>query len=599
MSNVKTLKYTYTPTKTVYEMHQFVNKYWVEHNLNVIVGCKGSPESGKSVGAVQIMNMIKWNMPAVPDPDTGQPTKYSRIGICRATVAQIRESIWRTMNQGWFPTHFGRTTNTSSTANAPVSGHYRIPHPKGENIIHDVEVQGIYFGDDVEKSIERLKSVEFTAIYANEIQGLPPDIIKTLFERTGRYPSGDKGTSRARLVFVDYNQPPEGAWCVNFHEQNAVYTEKNTDGYRIDENFMLYEKDPVREGQWIPIGKHLDDVLDEGVIFIQYTFVQPPAALKVKIGEGDGRKPIYDYILNPNAEVPPTGKPNPYPALIAQYKNAKNYRDLERELCLLEVEPLDRKPVYGEYFDAERHIIENGWRAKPERFTIAGFDSSGMNPAIVLFQLTQHGWVITDSLYREGATLPELIQSLNSMTTEEGGAFGGYSKDRILISGDPANAKNQWTGLTPIQHFRKAGYYSVVAPTNAIDLRIDALRERLQYPLMEYIESNDREAGKMPGRLYVSNHVTAVIETLSKGHVYRRVAGAEPDVYHVRPDKRTKFSHYADAMEYGCLYINMIMQNHMLGDIIDRIKVFRDTVRYNASEETQWSMLGVSVNVVE
>lgn len=571
--HIRTLNYKYSPTFTAAKMHQFFQKYWGELNIPMIIGCLGPPESGKSVAVIQMLNMVKWAMPEVKNRTTGERERHSKIGICRDTTRQIRDGPYNTMKQGWFPVEFGRINNTTSGANAPIEGTLRVPKADGSTCV--VQLQGIIFGDDVEGAKERLKSVEFTCVYANEIQSLPPDVLDILMERVGRYPGGEQGKSKAKLVIVDYNMPPEGSWCEHLHEDNAIYTESTPMGYKINHDLTLMGYNADTQKHDVRTGKVLDDVLHEGVNYIQMIFTQPPAALKIEVGKNRNGEPIYEYHANPNAEVPPHGRASPYPALIAQGINRGRQRDIERELCLLPVAAMDKKAVYGDQFDTASMVLTPYYPADPECFTLVGSDTSGNNPAMVIFQLTTYGWVQVMELCETDGTFKGLMDKLDEVSGDTPESKALFSKDRMLIVCDPANAKDTWTNLTPVQHLRNRGYCAITAKTNSIELRIDNARSRL----LSAIEAGHNV--RIPPHLYFSATCVNTVQALYRGHVYRRVMGQAEGSFSYRPNKHTKYSHYADSFEYAALQLSTLLLGDNLARTIDAIQRFRD--KYNGA----------------
>lgn len=586
----RTLNYKYSPTETVRKMHEFLEKYWIKQNLPLVIGCLGPPESGKSVGVIQMLNMVKWSMPEVINEQTGRREKHSKIGICRDTVKQIRDGPYNTMKQGWFPVDevFGKINNATSGSNAPIEGTLEIPTVGGETCV--VQLQGIIFGDNIEDAKERLKSVEFTCVYINEIQSLPPDVINLMMERVGRYPGGSLGTAKAKLVIIDYNMPPEGSWCEHLHMKNAVYTAENPMGYRIMPDLGLRRYNLETLAHDIDEGLTLDDVVEtQEVTYIQYIFMQPPAAFEVPVGKSRNGEVIYQYVANPDAEVPPHGRGSPYPALIAQAINRGQERDVKRELCLLPVPPLNDKPVYGEQMYKADAILDPYYPAGGYNFTLAGSDTSGNNPAIVFYQLTPHGWILVRELCVTSGTFKDLMDRMDEFCGETPQSGKEISKDRMIIICDPANAKDAWTGLDPISHLRNRGYYAVPASTNRRQYRIDNARMRILAGHVEpepdteaptegqvLLTTGAIKARALPDRVWYSKSCRMTVEALTKGHVYKKVAGEGEGTFHFIPNKHTAYSHYADSNEYAMLGLTDILHEDSIERTIDDITQFRN-----------------------
>ena len=116
-----------------------------------------------------------------------------------------------------------------------------------------------------------------------------------------------------------------------------------------------------------------------------------------------------------------------------------------------------------------------------------------------------------------------------------------YPACDVLCVCDPANARDARTAITPIDLIIERGYEAVPAPTNRFRERVQACEILL----------NRREKGS----LLISPDMTLLIDALDGAYQYRKLKTAGiGTVYSGQPDKN-KYSHWADAFQYGALHI--------------------------------------------
>ena len=145
-------------------------------------------------------------------------------------------------------------------------------------------------------------------------------------------------------------------------------------------------------------------------------------------------------------------------------------------------------------------------------------------------------WVVLDELYGEDLGMQAFIeQAFLSLIAEK------YSTNTIIISCDPANAKDSYTGLSPSQHLQEHGFQVYMPKTNDPKTRIRAV---------------DLMLNKRAGGLIVSCNCRLLINALQGGYRYKklRVMGSVEEAYDPKPEKNN-YSHIADALQYAALCV--------------------------------------------
>lgn len=403
--------------------------------------------------------------------------RYTRHGIIRATYPLLDSATKVTMEEVW-PGECGRIKST-----VPMTGTYRIPLPDDSTAVVEIIMMAVQTEDDIKK----LRSLNLTCIWISEPTEVAGAVLEASLERIGRYPTGEKGQCSFSGVIMEFNKPVWGHWLT----------------------------------------KLMDNPPDKYEFFIQ-----PPAMFKVENADGS-----FYYEANPNAENLENldGGVGYYYRQVA-LKTANDKEDeIDSLLCLTEADDKSGKPVWPK-FSRDKHILRS--EVKPELYTdvLIGMDTSGIHPAAVIAQFIKGNWIILDEVYGDGSGFKEFLDLglIPILRTR-------YSTCNHLVIGDPANAKDGYTGLTPIQHLQAAGIEAIVAQTNKPSLRIESVATMLN---------------KHEGGFLFNPSVKLVIAACAGGYKYRKhnLVGTVEAVYSTTPIKN-QHSHPADALQYLALYI--------------------------------------------
>lgn len=464
---------TYKAYPTLARLHADYHKYF-----NRFVA--GPPGSGKSVGCC--IELLSIALRQEPTPEGIRPTKF---GIIRSTYGELERTTLETLRQ-WLPPQY-----TKITRSKPIVVHTRLPLP--DNTIADIRFELIAIESPFD--LGKLDSYEATAIWLNEMTGLPAEVVGKAGERVGRYPPANMWNDGAShitsyCVIGDYNYPPKDHWLVPYLHEGV-----------LPPNTMLYEQ---------------------------------PAALLEHVDPDDG---TTTYTINPDAEnLTNLDNGQKYLNDLATCQRMGQWDTIQtRLLCRYGRAGGDGKAVITS-FAPDFHVAPEP--LSPARLTdcLVSIDTSGIHPCALIWQYARSKWHIADGMYGEEMGFEEFLDDvlIPTLTTR-------YPACDVLCVCDPANARDARTAITPIDLIIERGYEAVPAPTNRFRERVQACEILL----------NRREKGS----LLISPDMTLLIDALDGAYQYRKLKTAGiGTVYSGQPDKN-KYSHWADAFQYGALHI--------------------------------------------
>ena len=470
---------TYKAYPTLKKFHDAYNDYKFRY-------VAGPPGSGKSVGSV--IELLLIGLRQEPTPDGIRPTKF---GVIRSTYGELENTTLQTMKH-WLPSQY-----TTVVHSKPIKVHTRLPLPDGTIADMQFELIAIATRDDLGK----LDSSEYTAIWLNEMTGLPLELVGKAGERTGRYPPpnlwGDFDENGLpinhctfRGVIGDYNYPPKDHWLVSFLHEGELPT-----------NTMLFEQPPA-----------LIEHIDPETGHTTYTINQEAENLT----NLDNGQKYMDDLHN-------------YQALGAY--------DLinTRLLCRYGRAGGDGKAIINN-FDYEYHVAPDKLEPLRHTDTLVSFDTSGIHPCALIWQYNRGKWQIIDGLYGDEMGLEEFIDDV--MTPLLTMRYPGCD---VLCVCDPANARDARTMLSPTDLLQEKGYNAITASTNKFKDRLQACEKLL----------NRREKNSV----LISPHLTLLTDALDGAYQYKRLrATGLEETFSTQPLKN-KYSHWADAFQYGALHI--------------------------------------------
>ena len=437
-------------------------------------GIRGPVGSGKSVACC-----IEVFRRALGQAKSADGIRKSRWAIIRNTNPQLRTTTIKTWLD-WFP------ENEWGKFNWSVPYTHRIK--KG-----DIDLEVIFLALDRPVDVKKLLSLEVTGIWINEARELGKSIIDACTMRVGRYPSMREGGPTWTGVIADTNAPEEDHWW------------------------------PIMSGE-VPVPDHIPR--EQAKMLVKPTnwrfYTQPSGMVEVKDEDGE----IEDYAPNKVAENVKNMLKSYYPNLVQGI--TKSWIDVYVMNRLGTIQ--DGKPVYA-MFVTDTHVAKEEIPVAASLPLYVGIDF-GLTPAAVLGQKVRGRWLIQSEIVAIDMGIVRFAEVLR----EELATRFPDCPD-VLIFGDPAgDFRAQTDESTPFHILRGAGLRAVPAPSNSVDLRLEAVSSQL----------NKMSEGK-PAFL-LDRRCSTLIKGFEGGYSYRRME-VSGERYADKPDKNM-YSHIHDALQY-------------------------------------------------
>lgn len=151
---------------------------------------------GSGTSSASCLKIYTHAMEQRPSPIDGK--RRSRWAVVRNTYPDLQNTTLKTWLD-WFPEEqYGKVW-----ADRPILHEIRIG---------DVELDVYFLALDDEKDIKKLRSLELTGVWFNEVEFIDKPLFDEAESRTGRYPSEKEGGSAWDGVIADMNAPPEDHW---------------------------------------------------------------------------------------------------------------------------------------------------------------------------------------------------------------------------------------------------------------------------------------------------------------------------------------------------------------------------------------------------
>ena len=389
----------YTASDTLSRFHRDTESF-----IRVVLGPVGG---GKTVGCIMEILSKAFTQEAY------RGVRQTRWAIVRQTYPELKNTTLKTW-QEWIPDHMCHVM-----MQPPFSGTIKQDLPDGTR----VEAEIIFLALDQPDDVKKLKSIEFTGIYINEVRYCDETIFITCKERVGRYPAmkPDDGFYGATWsgIFADTNAWPTTHWLYEMFDKGSV-----------PEGHKLYE--------------------------------QPPAIYWVKDEKGDGGH----WEVNPDAENLRYLKPDYYARQLIGGKD-----DILRvELGLERGISRQGKPVFPQ-FSEKLHVAKEKLKAKRGLPLLLGFDW-GLNPACVGGQVLPGGMIhILFALSPTDESLEEFLDDhVVPLLNKD---YAGY---KIRSVGDPAGSgRGGIDKRTPYMLLKTRGIDCKMAVTNSFIPRKEAV----------------------------------------------------------------------------------------------------------------------------
>lgn len=464
------LEITYTASPTLERLHM---------SDAFVRGVRGPIGSGKTVGLC-VGEVYRRCAEQAKGKDG---YRRSRWAIIRNTYPELETTTIKTWLD-WFPEDaFGKFSRRT-----PMCHFLEI---------NDIKAEIYFLALDRPEDVKKLLSLELTGAMINEARELPIEIVQTVCDRVGRYPSQRDRPSHIHRdhwptwygVVMDTNSPDDDHWWPKMAGDAEL-----PDDWTIPENWEFFD--------------------------------QPPAAFEEK----RGGKTVW--VINHEAENLENLPKNYYQNLIMGKPNSHVRVYVGNQYGT----PVEGKVVYPEYSD-DLHASEEILDVLPKKIYV-GLDFGG-TPAALWGQFDARGqWRDLHELATDGVA-PKVFARL--LKAECADRFPGKNimTDFEWI-GDPSGEyPSGGADRTYFEILRGEGIPVRGAPTQDPDLRIEAGRE----PLMRTLP------GGIPA-YQVCKSCKMLKKAYKNGYKYAKINKSGTVRYHVTPEKN-KYSHLMEAGQYA------------------------------------------------
>jgi hypothetical protein len=440
--------------------------------VSIIRGPIGSGSSSASM-----MKMFQISCEQAP---AANGVRYTRWLVVRDSYPNLETTTLKTW-VNWFPEHMYGPVKRSK----PYFHHLKVG---------SVDMEVYFLALDDEDAIGKLRSLEITGVFFNELEFAPKEIFDEAISRCGRFPAKATASPTWYGAIADLNAPPEDHWV------------------------------PAQMGEVAPPEDATEDDMSQyerpkGWCYL----IQPPALIEVK---GDDGKTVVDYKVNPEAENLKWLPDNYY---VNQVKG-KTKGWIDSRLMNRIIPRIEGKRVWPEFVH-EVHVAQRELSVVPNHPVFVGFDF-GRSPGVVFGQVINDRWFIQHEMGAEDISTSQFAPLVVKFLRLK------YPGHQVRAWGDPKGAdRGQNTDQTAYEVYRANGLMIEKAPVknNNILTRINVVSMVL----------NELRDGKP--RLLVSPSCRVLVMGMAGGYHYRRIVGTNR--YAEEPEKN-RFSHRSDALQY-------------------------------------------------
>ena len=409
--------------------------------------------------------------------------RYSRWAICRNTYPELKATTIKTWLD-WMPEKiYGKMRYDS-----PISHHIQVA---------DIDLEVLFFSLSSDADISKLKSLELTGIYFNELQFFSEYLFEEALERLNRYPSKRSGARITWTGAIADTNPPDA--------QHWIY-----------KRFEIKKPEGQKIFKYVPAILKVNSLTDSEMLHARSL---------------DGTL----YVPNKEADY----------ATVQQagfgywLENVKSHNDDTIKVNYMGQYGVVRKNkrVWNEYND-DLHCTESVAYLPTVELGM-GWDF-GRTPAVEFSQLHPSGYLqYIYELCAEDMNLDEFLGDI--VVPSMNRRFPNWKRSYVSI-GDPAGVAKDaiQNDNSCFDILRRHGIITRPAYTNAIRPRIEAVSYFLR-----------KMSGGRPGML-VHPDCVMLRQGLNGEYYYRRFQVSE-ERYKEEPEKN-KWSHPADAAQYIATY---------------------------------------------
>lgn len=452
-------------------------------HVSIIRGPIGSGSS-----SISIMKMYFISLEQTPSPVDG--VRRTRWGVVRNTFPELRGTTIKTWLD-WFKEE--------------LYGRFYWDRPYRHIIrIADVEMEVFFLALDTPDDVQKLRSLEVTGWWFNELEFQDKEIFDEAESRTGRFPAVKDGGCTWDGILGDMNAPNEDHWVP------LVMGEVPFPDSWTEEERLAYQKPPG----WA-------------------YFVQPPALLEVR--DGVGR--VTGYRVNPAAENLKWLKPGFY-----LEKMRGKTRQWIRSRLMNEITIFVEGQAVWPNFNAETHIAREEIKPIEGWPVYVGLDF-GRNPAAVIGQMVANRWrVFAELTAREtgASTFAPQVKRLLTSRLGDWNCPGGFD---VRFFGDPKGQDGVQTDETTAYDIWDSFGMKVRPAPNLKNNQIATRIEAVEYALNGLVNG-------APRFQLCGTGCRALKVAMLGGYHYARVKGTAK---HSAVPEKDKYADLADALQYMVL----------------------------------------------
>lgn len=393
--------------RKIYKPNGWVLHNFLNDNSHVAIIC-GPLNSGTST--CSCLRIWKHAFEQRKGPDG---LRRSRWAVVRNSFPALKSTTVATWLD-WFPEN--------------LYGRFFWERPfRHEVSVGDIRLQVLFVSLDSDDDIKKLRSLELTGVWFNEVEFIDKKLFDEAESRTGRFPAEKDGGSTWHGVIADMNAPPDDHWV------------------------------PLMRGdidipEWMTETEAREFDKPEDWEF----FTQPPGLIEIKNERGI----VTGYRDNPEAENTLWQKHKRWIDRNGQQQFKSFYMSLiegkskqwidARVLNKVSV-IYDGQAVFNDTFDESRHVAREPLKPVPGVPIVVGLDF-GRTPAAVFCQCVRGNWIFLRELIgreMEAVTFAPIVRR------ECDTRFPGF---QFTFYGDPAgDHPGQETKQTCFEIFRGEG----------------------------------------------------------------------------------------------------------------------------------------------
>lgn len=463
--------------------------------MNIIRGPLGS---GKTKCAV--FKVLKALTEQRPD---AAGVRRSRVGVIRntypelvaTTIAEFKECVHPLM---------GKFTNGH-----PPTYDLNFALPDGTT----VEAEIIFLALDREDDVRKLRGMQLTFVWLNEIRFIPMAITREALSRCDRYP-----------------QPGFSTWVGGIGDTNPWDEDSDYETLSTLFSSGTFERGEMPEAE--------REKFEEMAKLGQWNFfVQPPAVIKTSAQDSEAFRSASGgyWRVNPVAENLTVLGAKYYQRQIVGAKEDWVRVNLANEVGMA----MDGKPVQPEYQENVHKALTN-LKANAQYEICVGIDFGVVVAACAFIQKQPNGqWWVLDELVCEDMGTPRFADEIKRKCVEITLA-SGIKELKFTFRGDPAGRSRGNEEKTNFTILSANGVQALPASTNDPPVR----RNALERPLT-------RMVGGQPGIL-ISPKCKVLRKGLKGAWCYKRIKVSGAERFKDEPDKNY-WSHVCEAAEYALM----------------------------------------------